>query len=385
MGFNSTVVSQILKLVPRHEFERLANGHDGARRSDALSRWSQFVALSVGQLGSRESLRDIEATLRSQSRHRYHLGSQSVSRSSLSRANDRLSSAFYESLFRALHRRCQGHVPGHRFRFKGKVLSLDGTLIDLSMKVFPWADYNRRKAALKLHVGLDHDGLIPAFASLTGGSDSEMAAVEGWALPPGSVLVFDRGYNNYSWHKALTDKGFVWVTRMRRKARYRVVERRAVARRSPITSDQLIEYTGKKARHEPLHRIRRIGYRDPVSKKHYVFITNQLHWSPQTIADLYQQRWQIELFFKWLKHNLKIRTFLGNSENAVKTQIFVALCLYLVLAFLKFRSGLHQSLQQILRLLQLNLFIRQPLVALFTAPPDKPPPDDQLRLALVRH
>jgi len=143
-------------MLPRHEFEKLANSHDGKRRSDALSRWSQFVALSVGHLGGRTSLRDIEATLHTQPQQRYHLASQPVSRSALGRANERLDYSFYESLFTALYERCTRHAPRHGFRFKGKLFSLDGSLIDLSMKLFPWADYNRKKAAFKLHVGLVH-------------------------------------------------------------------------------------------------------------------------------------------------------------------------------------------------------------------------------------
>jgi putative transposase len=372
-------------MLPRHGFEKLANAQDGRRRSDALSRWSQFVALAVGHLGGRTSLRDIEATLHTQSRQRYHLGSQSVSRSALGRANEQLGYEFYESLFATLYERCTCHAPRHGFRFKGKLFSLDGSLIDLSMKLFPWADYNRKKAAFKLHVGLDHDGLIPAFAALTSGKASEMEQARQWKFPKGSVLVFDKGYNRYAWHNALSEKGFVWVTRIRGNALYRVIERRPVAHDTPVTSDQVIEYTGKKAREDGLPPIRRIGFRDPATGKHYVFITNQFKWSAQTIADIYQQRWQVELFFKWIKQNLKIKAFLGISQNAVMTQVLVALCLYLLLAYLKFQSRISKSLQQILRLLQTNLFIRRPLLELLQPMQPQPPPPPQLRLGLVRN
>lgn len=153
MAYHSTILSQIVKLVPRLEFERLANQQDGHRRSDALSRWTQFIALSIGHLASRVSLRDIEATLQTQSQHRYHLGTQSISRSALGRANENLDYRFYDSLFKLLYQRCQQFTPRHKFKFKGKLFSLDGTLISLSMKVFPWADYNRKKAAFKVHIG----------------------------------------------------------------------------------------------------------------------------------------------------------------------------------------------------------------------------------------
>ena len=385
MAYHNTVLSQLLKMLPRHDFELLANTHDGRRRSDALSRWSQFVALSVGHLGGRTSLRDIEATFQTQSRHRYHLASQSVSRSALGRANEGLDYRFFEALFKKLYQRCTHCAPRHGFRFKGKLFSVDGSLIDLSMKVFPWADYNKKKAAFKLHVGLDHDGLIPGFAALTSSKASEMEQANQWFFPKGSVLVFDKGYNSYTWHHTLTQRGFIWVTRIRGNALYRVIERRSVAQGAQVTSDQIIEYTGKKAQQEQLPPIRRVGYRDPETGKHYVFITNQFKWSAQTIADIYKQRWQVELFFKWIKQNLKIKAFLGTSENAVMTQILVALCLYLLLAYLKFQSRVGKSLQQILRLLQLNLFIRRPLLELLQPIKHHPPPHPQMRMRLVRN
>jgi len=385
LAFNNTVLSQLLKMLPRHEFERLANTHDGKRRSDALSRWSQFVSLSVGHLGGRTSLRDIEATLQTQAQHRYHLASQPISRSALGRANEGLDYRFFEALFKTLYHRCTQPAPRHGFRFKDKLFSLDASLISLSIKVFPWADYNRKKAAFKLHVGLDHDGLIPGFAAVTLGKNSEMEQAGKWAFPKGSVLVFDKGYNRYSWHNALTEQGLIWVTRIRGNALYRVVERRPVAPGSNVTSDQTIEYTGKNAQERSLPPVRRIGYRDPETGKRYVFITNQFKWSAQTIADIYKQRWQVELFFKWIKQNLKIKAFLGTSENAVMTQVLVALCLYLLLAYLKFQSRIGKSLQQITRLLQINLFIRRPLLELLQPLPQPPPPDRQMRFGLVRN
>ena len=385
MAYHNTIISQILKLVPRLEFERLGNQHDGRRRSDALSRWSQFVALSIGQLAGRTSLRDIEATLQSHTQHRYHLGSQSVSRSSLGRANEKLDYAFYTSLFKTLYQRCANHAPGHGFRFKNKLFSLDGTLINLSMKIFPWADYNCKKAAFKVHIGLDHDGLIPAFASITLGRESETDQARLWNYPKGSVLVFDKGYNSYQWHNTLTSKGLIWVTRIRGNALYRVKERRDTSNNSAITSDQTIEYTGKHTYQDSLRPVRRIGYKDPETNKHYVFITNNFHWSAQTIADIYKQRWQVELFFKWIKQNLKIKSFLGVTENAVMTQIMVALCNYLLVAFLKFKSKVVLSLQKIIQLLQTNLFSRRPIMELILPGNTGRLPDKQLRLSLVRN
>jgi len=385
MAFNNSVLSQFLKLLPRHEFEKQANRCDGKRRSDALSRWSQFVALIVCQLGGRQSLRDIEATLRSQGSHRYHLGSQSISRSALGRANEQLDYRFYEGLFQSLYQRCLSNRRSHGFRFKNKLFSLDASLIDVSMKVFPWVNFGRKKSAFKLHLGLDHDGLIPAFGCVTHGKVSDMAQARRLDLPKGSVLVFDKGYNCYRWHNDLTEQGIFFVSRIRGNAKYRVLERHVVTAGNGITSDQTIEYTALRNDGDKLRPIRRIGYRDPETGKHYVFISNQFSWSARTIADIYKQRWQVELFFKWIKQNLKIKAFLGNSENAVMTQIMAALCVYLLLAFLKFQSKIGQSLQQIIRLLQLNLFARRSLLALLQ-PPDQPGlPPPQLKLGLVRN
>ncbi len=385
MAYHNSVLSQLLKLVPRLEFEKQANRCDGQRRSDALSRWSQFVALGIGQLGGRRSLRDIEATIRSQGHHRYHLGSQSISRSALGRANEQLDYRFYEGLFESLYQRCISNRRSHGFRFKNKLFSLDASLIDVSMKVFPWANFGRRKSAFKLHLGLDHDGLIPAFACVTQGKVSDMVQARQLALPKGSVVVFDKGYNCYRWHNSLTEKGIFFVSRIRGNAQYRVLERHAVNRRSGITSDQTIEYTALRKDGDQLKPIRRIGYRDPDTGKHYVFISNQFNWSAKTIADIYKQRWQVELFFKWIKQNLTIKAFLGTSENAVMTQIMAALCVYLLLAYLKFQSKINKSLQQIICLLQLNLFARRSLLALLQPPDQSGLPPPQLRLGLVRN
>lgn len=385
MAYNNSVLSQFLKLLPRHEFESQANRYDGKRRSDALSRWSQFVALTIGQLGGRRSLRDIEATVHSQGRHRYHLGSQTISRSGLSRANEQLDYRFFEALFQSLYQRCMSSRRSHGFRFRNKLFSLDASLIDVSMKVFPWADFNRKKSAFKLHLGLDHDGLIPAFARVTQGKVSDMAQARLFALPKGSVVVFDKGYNCYRWHNSLTQNGIFFVSRIRGNAQYRVLQRRAADAASGVTSDQTIEYMAQRKDGAPLKPIRRVGYRDPATGKHYAFITNQFGWCAKTIAEIYRQRWQVELFFKWIKQNLKIKAFLGTSENAVMTQIMAALCVYLLLAYLKFQSKISKSLQQIIRLLQLNLFARRSLLDLLQPPEQGGLPPPQLKFGLVRN
>jgi len=383
MAYNPTVLSQLLQSVPRLEFEKLAQAHDGARRSDALSRWSQFISLAVGHLGQRHSLRDIEAALASDPKLHYHLGTRAVSKSALARANENLSADFYRDLFGALYARLQNThaVPGKRFRFKGKLFSLDGSLIDLSMKVFPWADVAPKKAAFKLHLGLDHDGLIPAFAEVSEGLTSEMEVADTFHFPKGSVLVFDRGYSRYTWHKQLTDKGLFWVTRARKGMLYEVIKTQPIAEGSAIISDQIVRLSNKRARQAGAYDIRRVEYRDPESGKTYVFITNQKTWSAQTVADIYKSRWEVELFFKWIKQNLKIKSVLGHTINAVASQIFVALCVYLLTAFQKFVSKTAYGLQAVFRLVQLNAFVRKPIAELL-CPKKLKPPDHQIALTL---
>jgi hypothetical protein len=382
MAHHNTVFAEILKLLPRHEFSSLAKQHDGSRRSDAMSRWTQFIGMATAQLCGRASLRDIESTLTSQKHAQYHLGAGEIKRTTLSRANKQLSYQFFEGLFAKLYSRCKTTTPKHSFKFKNKLFSLDSSLLEVSMKVFPSADYNRMKAAYKLHVAVDHDGLIPAFAAVTSGKTGDQTQAKLMNFEKGSVLVFDRGYGDYSWHNQLTNKGIFWVARIRGNAKYRVIERRVVDKSKGVTSDQLIEYTSQRSKNNDLRPVRRIGFYDAESGRRYVFITNHLKWSARTVADIYKQRWQVELFFKWIKQNLKIKAFIGHSDNAVMTQVFVALCVYLLLAYLKYKHGFTQSLQQICRLIHLNLFARRSLSSLLRPPPDESDATPQMALAL---
>jgi len=380
LGHHNTVFSQILKFVPRHEFESLSQEHHQGRKLRKMTRWSQFVSLGLAQLAGRVSLRDVVGNLKAQAHKLYHLGCAAVNRSSLARVNEQQPYSLYEALFGKLLARCQGLSPKHRFRFKNKLYSLDASTIDLCLSVFPWADFRTTKGAIKLHVGLDHDGYLPTFLAITEGRVHEVNLARTLTLPKGSIVVFDRGYTDYAWYHHLNAQGVYFVTRQRKNACYRVSARHAVPAGSSVTSDQTIELTGTMAERCPAP-LRRIGYRDPETGKRYVFLTNHFQLSAKTIAAIYKERWQIELFFKWIKQNLKIKTFLGTSRNAVLTQIWVAMCMYLLLAYLQFMSKLGLGMQPILRLLQLNLFERRDLMALLRgAPPDPATSPLQARL-----
>lgn len=238
------------------------------------------------------------------------------------------------------------------------------------MSVFPWANYRTSKGGIKLHVGLNHRGYLPEFVTITDGKDHDVIVGRTLAFPKGSIVVIDKAYNDYAWYKQLTDKGIFFVTRLKTDARYRVVSRRSVLKKKGLTCDQSIEFTSSQTAMKCPIQMRRIGFRDADTGKHYVFLSNNFKLSAKTIADIYKARWQVELFFKWIKQNLKIKAFIGNTDNAVMTQVFVALCVYLILAYLKFQSRIGHSLQQMSRLIHLNLFARRDLIELFKPPPD---------------
>ena len=369
MAHHNTVFSQLLKFVPRHEFETLAKQHHCGRSFRTASRWSQFVTMAMAQLAGRNSLRDIVENIAAQAHRLYHLGSAKLSRSNLSRINEDKPYALYEALFGKLLSRCQGMTPGHNFRFKNPLYSLDASTIDLCLSVFPWADFRTTKGAIKLHVGLNHAGYLPEFVTVTDGKTSDIEAGRALEFPKGSMVAIDRGYNDYAWYNQLTEKGIFFVTRLKSNAKTRVVSRRPILADTGLTSDQSIEFTGAQTAKKCPIQLRRIGYRDPETGKHYVFLTNNFKLAAKTIADIYKARWQVELFFKWIKQNLKIKSFIGTSKNAVMTQIWIALCVYLLLAFVKFQSKLKKSMQQLLRLLHLNLFEKRDLMALLRGDP----------------
>lgn len=369
MAHNNTVFSQLLKLISRHEFETLAKQHHSGRSFRKASRWSQFVVMMMGQISSRRSLRDMISNASAQAHRLYHLGSIALTRTTLSRINNDKPYQLYEALFGKLLQRCQGTAPGHKFRFKNALYSLDASTIDLCLSVFPWADFRTTKGGIKLHIGLNHCGYLPEFVQITEARTHDVTVGRTLDLPKGSIVAIDKGYNDYGWYNQLTVKGIYFVTRQKTNAKYRVIERHSIIKSKGITSDQTIKFTGQVTSEKCPVALRRIGYRDPETGKRYVFLTNNFKLAAKTIAEIYKARWEVELFFKWIKQNLKVKSFVGTSKNAVLTQIWVAMCVYLLLAFIKFQSKLKQSMQKILQLLQLNLFEKRDLMALLRGDP----------------
>ena len=322
----------------------------------------------------RQSLRDIVSNLNAQGRKLYHLGvTASVSRSSLARVNAEQPHTLYEALFGRLLSACQQRAPRHGFRFKNKLYAVDASTIDLCLAVFPWASFRRTKAAVKLHVGLDLAGHLPSFVSVTEGKTGDVKVARTWTFPKGSVVVADRAYVDFKWFHQLQTRGVTFVTRLKRGVRYRVIRKHEVREGTGVLEDETIELTSARGRKAYAAPLRRVAFKDPVTKNRYVFVTNNTTWVAKTIADIYKSRWQIELFFKWIKQHLKVKRFVGRSQNAVMTQLWVATCIYLLLAYLKFAMRLRWNLHQMLQLLQLNMFERRPLQDLLAPPRPRGP------------
>jgi hypothetical protein len=367
MAHCNTIFHQMLKLIPRHHFGKLETEHGTGRKARSFTRWSQMVHLLSMQLTARVSLRDGVSSLKARIKSLYHLGVKPVASSTFADANHQRPASFFEALFGLMYRRCQPLAPKHKFKFKNKLFSLDATVVSLCLALFPWAAFRRTKGGIKLHTLLDHDGYLPAFVAVSPAREPDIKKARSLSLPKGSIVVEDLGYTDYAWYAQLTTQKIFFVTRQKRNARYEVLEHHQVNKSQGLLSDQTIRLTGAKSQ-VCLIPLRRIAYRDAATGKRYVFLTNHFKLAAKTIADIYKERWQIEIFFRFIKQNLKIKAFIGNSENAVLTQIYAALIVYLLLGYLKFLCNLSITLQNCIRILQLNLFRTCTVQELFEPP-----------------
>ena len=369
MQNSTTVVAQFLKMISRSEFNKLAGEYHHGQKFRRFNRIDQFILLLTLQVTGRCSIRDVVSNAIAQVTKFKRMGIRVMSRSSLSRINQEQPWELYQALFYKILARCQPISGKHSFRFENKLYSMDASTIDLCLSMFPWANFRQTKGAVKLHAVLDHDGLIPAFIDITDGKVHDVTQGRKFSLPKGSILTMDRGYMDYAWLHELDKQGVFFVIRTKSNMRYRTLKRLKTVKGSGVTSDQYILLTSQKGSNYPT-RLRKVGYKDPETGKQYYYLTNHFTLSGRTIADIYKQRWQIELFFKWIKQNLKIKSFIGTSKNAVMTQIWVAMCTFLLIHYFKWANSLNQSAQRIIQLLQLNWFERRNIVELFK-PPDK--------------
>ena len=349
----NTVFHTLVKILPRHEIDRLDKKYGQGDRRRKTSRYVQLIVMLMSQILGLKSLREIKQAQKSKRKRLYHLGvKSSVSRSALSRMNDERSAVFFKDVFQQMLQSCRALAPGSLFKLPGvnSPILMDATTIQLCLAVFPWATYTQSKGAIKLHFGLNDDGYLPEFMVATTGKVYEINVAKSLDYQPGSMICMDRGYTDYDWWEELTRRGVYFVTRLKSNAVYDEIRRRAGRRSKNIVDDETIKLNGSQTPFRLIH------YISPEDQHEYHFITNAMHLSAQTITDVYKERWQIELFFKWVEQNLKIKTFLGSSANAVMTQVWVALCLYLILAFIRFISKTVHSMREILNWIRINLF-----------------------------
>lgn len=384
-----SLFSQLLQKIPRDMFEGLVQKHGAERYAKGFSSWTHLVAMLFSQLAHADSLREICNGLACCVGKLVHLGiSDSPRRSTLSYANNHRPAAMYEELFwKILGRfRQQGMLGKQRvFRFKNRLLSLDSTTITLCLSLFPWAQFRQSKGGVKLHVLLSHEDYMPEFAVLTDARQHDIRPARRLSLRPGSIVVMDRGYNDFALFGKWCQEGVFWVTRMKDGTAYEVEETRGLPEGGSILADEIVLLSGAGAEKKCPDRLRRIVVWDAEQQRQIVILTNHLKFAATTLANIYRERWQIELFFKALKQNLKVKSFVGTSENALRIQIWTALLALLLLKWLHYLSTAGWSLSNLASLLRLNLFTYRDLKDWLDKPFDTPPllpPPEQLMLAL---
>jgi hypothetical protein len=382
-----SMFSQLLQLFSRVEFEQLVRQHKAERHARGFSCWGQFLAMLFCQLGQAQSLREICGGLACCEGKLRHLGvPEAPKRSTLAYANAHRPWKLYESVFQSLYQRCHqeaGKV--RRFRWRNPRIILDATMIDLCASLYDWAKYKRTKGAVKLHLLLDHQGFLPRFVVITEGKVQEIEVARQLHFAPGTILVMDRAYVDYEWYEKLTQQGVFFVVRLRADAHFQVEEDRPVPERGRILRDQVIRLGSHWYRQQ--HQLRRLEVEIPGEDQPLLLLTNHLDFGPTTVARLYRERWQIEVFFRALKQNLRVKSFVGTSANALKTQIWIALIAMLLLKYMQMRAARGWSLSNLVAMLRYQLFVYRDLWEWldrpFEPPPASGPPEaTQLVLAL---
>ena len=355
---HASLFSQIISIFNRGQFYQLVSKYEAEKHSKGFGCWDQFVAMLFCQLAQAKSLREICGGLSCCLGKLRHLGMvQAPKKSTLSYSNAHRPWQMYRDLFYQTLATCKIAVHGkHKFRFKNKLLSMDSSTISLCLSLFPWAEFRRTKGAVKLHLLLDHDGYLPSYAYIANGKKHDVTFARKFPLSAGSIIVMDRGYNDYKLFDLWAEKGIFFVTRLKENADYSVVQKQTVPQNRNILSDQLIRFTGYYAQKHCPHILRRVVVWDKKKQCEIVLLTNHLEFGASTISEIYKDRWQIELFFKALKQNLKVKTFVGTSENALYIQIWTALIAILLIKYLQFKSKIGWSLSNLVAFLRWNLF-----------------------------
>jgi hypothetical protein len=383
----SSLFSQLLHHFPRTEFAQLVAKHQAERHAKGFTCWTQLVSMLFCHMAHADSLREICGGLACCLGKLKHLGiSKAPNKSTLSYANKHRPAALYEELFWTMADRFRksGGLGSRKrkFRFKNKLLSLDSTTISLCLSLFPWAQFRRAKGGVKVHVLLDHDDYMPSFALITEAKRHDRTVARQFILKPGSIVAFDKAYNDYKLFSQWTENGIYFVTRQKENAVYEVVEERDIPQHRSILSDQIIRLTGVKAEEKCPHLLRRIVVWDKVNEREIVLLTNHLKFGSSTIAAIYKDRWEIEIFFKTLKQHLKVKTFIGTSENALRIQIWTALIALLLLKYLHHLSKFGWSMSNMATMLRLNLFTYRALLEWLHDPFGQPPVTPAVQLTL---
>jgi len=361
-------MNELLNLIPRHRFETIVKNSSGDRYVKRFGCWNQLTVLLYAQASGRDSLRDIEQTFKVNTERLYHLGLPAIKRSTLADANTSRDYRIFEGLFYRLLERCKEITPKHKFKFKNPLYTLDATVIDLCLASFPWAKFRTTKGALKLHYQFDYSGQIPSFLVVTDAKHHEVqVAQKNFDILADSIYCFDKGYLDFGWFRRIKEAHSCFVTRAKDNLKYTVIGQHNQANKKGVLSDEIISLSGYYQSKDYPDKLRLIRYYDKETDKTLVFLTNNFGLCALTIAQIYKARWQIEIFFKWIKQNLKIKTFLGTSKNAVLTQIWVAMCYYLLLAYIKYQSRYKYSLFYLHRVIKETLLSRFTLIDLLRA------------------
>jgi len=367
-----TIFGELLKLVPRYQFEKAVEQYQGDRYVKSYTTWHQYITILFSQIKQKDSIRDIVTGWDAFESRWYHLGMKDIRRSTFSDANNKRDYQIFESLFYHLLSRCKDYTPKHRFKFNNPLFSLDASVIDLCLSVFPWAKFRKTKGAIKLHCLYDHSGALPSFVTITDGKKHDVTVAKKTELPlsPDSIISIDRAYIDFKWLDSLDENGVWFVTRAKSNIDFVVTGQHPVSGKG-VRKDRTILLNGPRTKSYYQKELRLIEFYDEETKKHLTFLTNNKKLAASTIAAIYKSRWQIELFFKWIKQNLKIKSFLGTSKNAVLTQIWVAMSYYLLLTYIKYQTKYGHSLLTLSRMIRDMLFERKNLIDILTLKPER--------------
>jgi hypothetical protein len=368
MNQGQTVFAQIMNHIPRHSFRKYVKKYKGNYKVKSFSCWEQFLVMSFAQFTYRESLRDIESCLRAMNNKLYHMGiTGKISRSTLAKANEKRDWRIYQDFAMVLIRIAKDLYKDEKLfkELDETVYALDSTTIDLCLTLFPWAKYKKTKSAIKLHTLLDLQNNIPAFIYITDGSVHDVNILDILVAEVGAYYVMDKGYVDFRRLYSLNQGNAYFVTRAKTNMKFRRIYSNKVDKTTGVLCDQIIFLTNRKTNEKYPDKLRRIKYFNSEKNKKFVFITNNFSLPSTTIANLYKQRWQVELFFKWIKQHLRIKSFYGTSSNAVKTQIWIAVSSFVLLAIIKKRLKIKHSLYTFLKVISISIFEKIPILQLF--------------------